>query len=76
MNNARRKQLDKISARIEELKDELASLMEDEEEYRDNIPENLQRSERYEKAETACDSMSYALDSLDEAISNIEDAME
>ena len=50
--------------------------MSDEEEYRDNIPENLQSSERYEQAEAACDAMQEALDQIEEAISNIENAQE
>lgn len=45
-------------------------------EYRDNIPENMQESERYEKADEACDNLSSAVDSLEEAISSIEAAIE
>ena len=46
------------------------------EEYRDNIPENMQESERYEKADEACDNLSSAVDSLEEVISSIEAAIE
>lgn len=76
MNKARRKQLEEISSKISEIRDELESIMGDEEEYRDNIPENLQGSERYEIADTACSEMQDALDSLDEAISSIDTAQE
>ena len=51
-------------------------LQAEEEEYRDNIPENMQESERYEKADEACDNLSSAVDSLEEAISSIEAAIE
>jgi len=74
MNKERREQLDELASKINEVKDELESIMKDEEEYRDNMPENLQGSERYEMADTACYEMQSALDSLDEAISSIEEA--
>ena len=45
------------------------------EEYRDNIPENMQGSERYEQAESACDSLSEAVDSISAAIDSINEAM-
>lgn len=54
----------------------LESVKDEEEEYMENIPENLQSSERYEKAENAVDNLDSALDSLDEAISDIESASE
>ena len=61
MNKYRRKELSTLLSTLEEVKDTLETLKEEEEEYRDNMPENLWGSERYEKAE--------------EAISNMEDAM-
>ena len=53
---------------------ELEALKEEEEDYRDNIPENLQGSERYEQAEEACDNLDSAFDGLEEVISYIEEA--
>ena len=50
MNNIRRKSLRDIAEQLEELKASLEELQEEEEEYRDNMPENLQGSERYEAA--------------------------
>ena len=50
--------------------------MAEEEEYRDNIPENLQGGERYEKAEAACDSLSAAVDGIEDILSSIEEACE
>lgn len=75
MNKIRRKALNAIQEQIDTLRGELECLMEEEEEYRDNMPENLQGSERYEVADSACDNMSSALDSLEEAVSYIEEAM-
>ena len=48
MNKIRRKNLQAIIDQLEELKCSLEDLQA-EEEYRDNIPENMQESERYEK---------------------------
>ena len=76
MNKARRKALDEVISKIEEAKELLENLQAEEEEYRDNMPENLQGSERYEAADAAVDNMSSAVDDLDEAISSIESAQE
>jgi flagellar biosynthesis chaperone FliJ len=76
MNKLRRKQLDEIIAKIQDISEELESVMNDEEEYRDNMPENLQGSEKYEMADSACGSMQEAIDQLDEAITNIESSQE
>lgn len=76
MNKARRKALDEVISKIEEAKELLENLQAEEEEYRDNMPENLQCSERYEAADAAVDNMSSAVDALDEAISSIESAQE
>ena len=76
MNKARRKALDEVISKIEEAKELLENLQAEEEEYRDNMPENLQGSERYEAADAAVDNVSSAVDALDEAISSIESAQE
>ena len=61
MNKARRKNIQDVVNQLEDLKSTLEDLQGEEEEYRDNIPENLQGSERYEKAEEACDTLSEAV---------------
>lgn len=53
MNRERRKNLQSIADQLEELKSSLEDLQSEEEDYRDNIPENLQGSERYERADEA-----------------------
>lgn len=75
MNKIRRAEIREIIEKLEELKGMIEDIQYDEEEYRDNIPENLQGSERYEKADEACDNLSDAVDNLDEAISNMESAI-
>lgn len=88
MNKVRRKKLDAIISEIENLKAELESVAEEleeikveEEEYIESIPENLQNSERYERAEATFDALESALDTLqeidlDEVIEQINEAIE
>ena len=47
MNKARRKNIQDVVNQLEDLKSTLEDLQGEEEEYRDNIPENLQGSVRY-----------------------------
>ena len=76
MNKIRRKSLQSIIDQLEELKGSLEDLQAEEEEYRDNIPGSMQESERYEKADEACDNLSDAVDNPEEVISSIEAAIE
>ena len=57
MNTPRRKNLQKVIDMLEALKSDIETARDEEEEYRDNMPENLQNSERYEKADNACDNL-------------------
>jgi hypothetical protein len=73
MNNTRRKEIGKIISRAEALRDELENIMMDievirdeEEEYIDNVPENLQGTERYEMAEEALSNLESALEWFEE----------
>jgi len=76
MNKARRKEIADLISQLEELKEEIASVRQDEEDYMDSIPENLQGSEKYEKAEEATYNLDEAVNSIDEAICSLETAME
>lgn len=76
MNKQRRKTLQELYDIIVEAKDNLEMVMGEEEEYRDNMPENLQGSERYEKASEACDNLDEAVSGLESVLECIETAME
>lgn len=76
MNRQRRNEIQKIIDRQDELKRDLENIQFDEEEYRDSMPENMQSSERYEKADAACDNISDAVDTLQEGIDYLTEAME
>ena len=50
---------------IHDIADDLYKLLDEEIMCRDNIPENLQYSDRYEKSDAACENMEEAYDLLD-----------
>lgn len=75
MNKVRRAALAALSEKLEEIEAALEELKE-EEEYRDNMPENLQGSERYEAADYAANEIDTAMCCLLEARNSIESASE
>ena len=76
MNKLRRKNLATIIARLEEVKADFEELISEEEDYLDAFPENLQGSERYERAEEGLSYLNDAYDYFDEVIDNINSAIE
>lgn len=74
MNKERRKRVDAIIDALENLKGDIEEVLEEETEYRDNIPENMQQSERYETADQNCDCLQSAYDSMEEAIEQLEES--
>lgn len=73
MNNVRRKELREIVAELEKVKGRLESVMDDEQDAYDNLPEGLQCSSRGEDMDEAISTMSDVCDSLDEAIDGINE---
>lgn len=76
MNNTRRKALKDLVADLNSFLELLEVLKDEEQEYLYNIPENLQGSERYDRAESCLTYLDDACAGLDEVISNIENAIE
>lgn len=74
MNKVRRKRVEDVIQKIEELKAEVEEILDEESEYRDNIPENMQQSERYKNADNNCDNLQSAIDSIDEVVSYLEES--
>ena len=73
MNNARRQTLESLQRRVMELQDqindivsEIESARDDEQDYRDNMPESFADGEKGQKADEA-------IDALEEAISALQD---
>ena len=73
MNNKRRKE---IANAIRQIENVVSSILDDEEEAFDNMPESLQYSERGDMSQEAQDNLSGAVDALEEAISYLEDSRE
>lgn len=76
MNKQRRERIQEVVDQISVLCQELEELRDEEQEYMDNMPENLQCSERYEMAEVAVDNLDSAIGSLEEAIDYTNKASE
>lgn len=74
MNKVRRARVDEVIEKLQELQSEVENIMDEETEYRDNIPENMQQSERYETADQNCDGLQSAYDSIEEAIDQLEES--
>ena len=76
MNNTRRKQLSKAQTMLDEARAIIEECRDEEQDYFDNIPENMQDGERAQISEAAIDCMDAAIDSLEEVIDNVMNAQE
>ena len=74
MNNIRRKEINKAIKMLENVKSYIENIHGDEEDYMNNIPENLQGSSRYSNAEEAVNYLEDVIDNINEAIENLENA--
>ena len=71
MNNTRRKEIEKILTRLGDLKTDVETIYGEEEEYFENMPENLVASDKGERAEEVVGLIDGAIMAFDE----IEDAL-
>ena len=76
MNAPRRKSIQEVIDQFEDLKSTIESLRDEEQEAYDNLPENLQGSERGEAMSEAADSLDSACDSMDEVLEYLTSAIE
>lgn len=76
MNAARRKAITDLVQKISEIKADLEGLRDEEQEYFDAMPENMQGGDKGSASESARDQLDSAIDDLDNAISNAEGACE
>ena len=75
MNKNRRKRIADLRERIDIIKNELEEVMEEEQDARDNLPNNLQDSEKAEKMDDTIGSIEYAIGNLEETIENLDEAV-
>lgn len=61
---------------LEELKEEIDYIRDEEQEAFDSFPESLQCSERGEKMESAIDALDYASNNIQECLDNLTEAQE
>jgi uncharacterized coiled-coil DUF342 family protein len=73
MNKKRREQIQKVIDKLSECSEELNSIRDDEDCYRDEMPENLQNSERYEQSEEYSDILDDAATSIDDVVTNLQE---
>lgn len=67
MNRCRKERIKKICEELRHCLIELNDIRDEEAEYHDNIPDNLQGSERAETSEEAIESLDNAFESISEA---------
>jgi flagellar biosynthesis chaperone FliJ len=83
VNKQRRNAIDKLTTTIadlmtkmEDARDELETLKDEEQEYYDNMPESLQGGEKGERAVEVCDLLDSALSNFDSMRNEIEEAIQ
>lgn len=76
MNNQRRKEIQAVLDELAALRSRVEDLQNGEQDYFDNMPENLQQSERGEKAEQAASRLEDALTAFDEIEEALNEAAE
>lgn len=74
VNNQRRSRLKQAVELLNRVSFMVSSVLDEEEDAFDNIPENLQGSERYEKTEDAIDCLNDASENIDAAIEKLNEA--
>ncbi len=73
MNKARRKAIGTIIATLEEVQSDTSTVAEEEQEFADNMPENMQGSEKFEKAEEAAQELADIHFELTDIINRLEE---
>lgn len=76
MNAERRKQLSGIVDKLDEVREELEAVKEDEETAFENMPESLQSSERGEAMQSAIDVLTDASETLEYALNELQGLVE
>lgn len=76
MNKQRRKRIEEVTGKMRDLLTEIEEIRDEEEEYRDNIPDNLQGSERYEKAEEYCGGLNEFIDTIESTLEDLDNLIE
>ena len=73
MNNKRRKEISKIVSTLEDVRDRLNEVVDEEQSAFDNMPESIQGSDRGCDSEEAIGYLSDALDSVQSALEYLDE---
>ncbi|MBP3637508.1 MAG: hypothetical protein J6K13_08145 [Clostridia bacterium] len=76
MNKKRRASIQSIHNKLDELRDQIEILQNEEQDAYNNLPESLQDSERGIQMNTAIDALEMAYGSIEEAMASLEEAIE
>lgn len=76
MNKNDRKQVAEWSDKLDKIKSEIEAMKEEQGERFDNLPEGIQESERGDRILDAIENLGYSVDSIEEAIDSLNEAME
>jgi flagellar biosynthesis chaperone FliJ len=76
MKKQRRKEIQRVIDAITPLRDDIETLKGQEEDYYDNMPENMQLGEKGDKVQDAINNFEQALDSADNVIASLETVLE
>jgi predicted nucleic acid-binding Zn-ribbon protein len=76
LNKIRRNEVNNLITQLEEVKEHIEQVASDEQDYMDGMPENLQESEKYTKAEEAVSYLEEAAESIEDAIERLGSAIE
>lgn len=72
MNQKRRQAIVELLKILGAVSSKLEILMEEEDEYRESMPENLQSSQKYDDSEEASENLEEAYDAVNNAIDALE----
>jgi len=74
MNHVRRKWIEEVYQKLQDLQEEIDAICAEEQDAFDNLPESLQYSERADAMQDAIDSLEYASSNLGEALDCLTEA--
>lgn len=74
MNNNRRKEIKKIIKQIKIIQSQIEDVRDDEQDYYDDIPENLQESKYHDISESAIENLDLAVETIEELINNLSES--
>lgn len=76
MNKQRRKDIEDVISKLEEIKSRIESIQEEEYEAYSSLPDSIQDSERGEAMSENADDLETASSDLDDIISNLQDIID